>query len=293
MQLRPQLLRKKKIPPRPDVLADFDAETAKQYGAACLAGVDEAGRGPLAGPVVACAAFVPPSAVPLLSGIRDSKLLSAGKRERFFYEMKSAGVCFRMGFSLAGEIDAINILQATFSAMRMAVAGLMKSEVRSASEAKSQSSDIRPLTSDLVSQPSVLSPDFIVLVDGPHKIPGLALRQLAVVDGDARSLCVACASVCAKVLRDRWMCVLDLKFPGYGFASHKGYGTAAHMKALELLGPSPVHRMSFAPVAAAQTGVTRHQVNTSQITRTPRHKFNSAQVSNIFRHTSSADLPKP
>jgi len=195
----------------------------ERTGSAYLIGVDEAGRGPLAGPVAAAAAFVPPPAYPFLSEVNDSKQLSEKKREVLLALMRTAGVRFGFGFATPREIDEFNILGATFKAMARAVGRL---------------------TGALSTGPS----GTLVLVDGPHRIRDLSLKQEAVVGGDGRSLSIAAASIFAKVMRDRWMSDLDRRWPGYGFAVHKGYGTKAHMTALNLLGPCPEHRRSFAPV---------------------------------------------
>ncbi|MBI4350712.1 MAG: ribonuclease HII [Elusimicrobia bacterium] len=198
---------------------------------AFLAGVDEAGRGPLAGPVTACAAWVPLSAHSLISPlVNDSKKLSPARRERALGLMLASGVRFGFGFSGPGEIDRVNILEATFNAMGAAVRRLFSCTGAAPSRA-------------------------LILVDGPHRIKRLdSCAQEPVVDGDAKSLSIAAASIYAKVIRDRWMRVLDKKHPGYGLAGHKGYGTAAHLDALRRLGPSPQHRFSFAPVRKIPAG---------------------------------------
>lgn len=209
-------------------LSAFDAEILETRQPAFLAGVDEAGRGPLAGPVTACAAWVPPAAVPLISPfVDDSKKLSAARRERAFAAMLAAGVRFGFGYALPAEIDRVNILEATFNAMGAAARRLFLYTGADPRRA-------------------------LVLVDGPHRVKRLeGCAQQPVIDGDARSLSIAAASVFAKVLRDRWLGVLDGRHPGYGLAGHKGYGTAAHLEALRRLGPSPEHRLSFAPVREA------------------------------------------
>ena len=180
----------------------------------------------MAGPVTAAAAFIPLTAYPYLKEVNDSKKLSEKKRETLLAVMRGAGVRFGFGFASPKEIDGLNILNATFTAMASAVgrlaAGLGAAE-----------------------------PDILVLVDGPHKIRGLSLAQEAVIDGDAKSLSIAAASIFAKVVRDRWMLALDRRWPGYGFSGHKGYGTKAHMGFLNSLGPCPEHRLSFAPVRKA------------------------------------------
>ncbi len=204
-------------------LAGFDLSLSQACGGKPVIGVDEAGRGPLAGPVTACAALVPPGAAALLSEVDDSKKLTPARREKAFTRMSGAGVLFGFGYALHSEIDASDILSATFLAMRRALERLSAAAGR-------------PLS------------DFIVAVDGPMKIRGLDADQRAVIGGDGRSLAIACASVRAKVLRDRWMASLDGLYPGYGFAGHKGYGSAAHLAAIREKGPSPVHRLSFAPL---------------------------------------------
>jgi len=209
-------------------LSRFDLALLETRKPALLVGVDEAGRGPLAGPVTACAAWLPASSIPLISPfVNDSKKLSPARRERAFRVMLDSGVRFGFGFAGPAEIDRVNILEATFNAMSAAVRRLLLYTGAEPSRA-------------------------LVLVDGPHRIKRLeACLQEPVVDGDARSLSIAAASIFAKVLRDRWMRVLDLRYPGYGLAGHKGYGTALHLEALRRLGPCGEHRLSFAPVREA------------------------------------------
>jgi len=209
-------------------LSRFDLALLETRKPALLVGVDEAGRGPLAGPVTACAAWLPASSIPLISPfVNDSKKLSPARRERAFRVMLDSGVRFGFGFAGPAEIDRVNILEATFNAMSAAVRRLLLYTGAEPSRA-------------------------LVLVDGPHRIKRLeACLQEPVVDGDARSLSIAAASIFAKVLRDRWMAVLDRRHPGYGLAGHKGYGTALHLEALRRLGPCGEHRLSFAPVREA------------------------------------------
>jgi len=209
-------------------LRNFDLAVLEERRPALLLGVDEAGRGPLAGPVTACAAWVPLSAHPLIAPlVNDSKKLSPKKRDKAFELMLASGVRFGFGFAHCGEIDRVNILEATFNAMGAAVRRLLFYLGAPASGA-------------------------LVLVDGPHRIKRLEeCAQEPVVDGDSLSLSIAAASIFTKVLRDRWMNVLDLCHPGYGLAGHKGYGTARHLEALSRLGPCPQHRRSFSPVARA------------------------------------------
>ncbi len=185
--------------------------------------MDEAGRGPLAGPVVAAAVRLSRGNALLLAGARDSKALSPGRRDIFFDLIRQNADSVSLAWSHPSRIDAENILRASLNAMSRAA--------RRAS---------RP------------GPAF-VLVDGPFPLPGLSTsRQEPLVKGDARSLAVACASIVAKVVRDRWMRRLSSRFPGFGFERHKGYGTAGHLAALRALGPSKAHRLSFAPVRAAR-----------------------------------------
>jgi ribonuclease HII len=183
------------------------------------AGVDEAGRGPLAGPVVAAAVILDPAQS--IAGLADSKALSAARRESLAVEIRSRSVAWGLGWADAGEIDTVNILQATFLAMRRALAALESAPAH-------------------------------VIVDGNRcpSLDGLGLDCTieAVVGGDARVASISAASILAKVARDAHMRELDARYPGYGFAGHKGYPTAAHVAALRQLGPSPVHRRSFAPV---------------------------------------------
>ncbi len=209
-------------------LCRFDLAVLETKKPAFLAGVDEAGRGPLAGPVTACAAWVPLPALPLISPlVNDSKKLTAPRRERALRLMLDSGVRFGFGFAGPREIDEVNILEATFNAMGAAVRRLLLYTGAAPSET-------------------------LVLVDGPYRIKRLeGCAQEPVIDGDAKSLCIAAASIYAKVIRDRWLGVLERRHPGYGLAGHKGYGTAAHLEALRRLGPCPEHRLSFAPVREA------------------------------------------
>ena len=198
-------------------LLDFDKKIAIQKETAILIGVDEAGRGPLAGPVVACACCLAPNQYIYFEDANDSKKLTPKKREEIFERMNKIGVLYGVGFASAREIDKLNILQATFLAMRRA-------------------------SRKFYSIPA------IALVDGPHPIADFPLRQMPIVDGDAKSLCIAAASIVAKVLRDRYMETLDKLYPNYDFAAHKGYGTPKHLAAIEQYGPCPEHRKTFAPL---------------------------------------------
>ncbi len=196
-----------------------------QSGVARVAGVDEAGRGPLAGPVVAAAAILPPrwaeTGLPAeLAGLNDSKQLTGTQREKFFAYITTCGkIEFGIAEVSAIVIDKINILQATHRAMNDALARL---------------------------QP--LPPH--ALVDG-RPVKTLRVPQTAIVKGDARSYSIAAASVLAKVTRDRLMLAFHGQFPEYGFAEHKGYGTAKHLAAIEEFGACPIHRRTFAPLKPA------------------------------------------
>lgn len=186
------------------------------------AGVDEAGRGPLAGPVVAAAVILDPRR--RIRGIADSKVLAAEVREELELKIKDRSIAWGLGWADAAEIDAINILQATMLAMRRAMLALRCHPAH-------------------------------VIVDG-DRCPSLAGLSIdctieAVIAGDASVTCIGAASILAKTARDRYMCELAGRFPGYGFEHHKGYGTPEHLAALRRLGPSPVHRRSFAPVQCA------------------------------------------
>ena len=188
--------------------------TARSAHAALrVAGVDEAGRGPLAGPVVAAAVILGPNLIP---GLGDSKKKSERQRERLYELIQQDAVAIGVGRAEVEEIDRLNIFQATLLAMQRAVAAL------------------------------ALAPDAAV-IDGLH-CPVLACPATAVVGGDASVAAISAASIIAKVTRDRVMRALHLEFPAYGFAQHKGYPTAAHVAALERCGASSVHRRSFAPV---------------------------------------------
>jgi ribonuclease HII len=182
-----------------------------------VAGVDEAGRGPLAGPVVAAAVILDPERLP--KGLADSKALSADAREALYEHILSHALAVAVGFAPAGEIDRINIRQATFAAMRRAACAL---PLRAAH----------------------------ALVDGNDLPPRLPCPGETIVKGDASSLSIAAASIIAKVTRDRLMRRMDSVYPQYGFAAHMGYGTRAHLDAIRAHGPCPLHRMSFSPLKA-------------------------------------------
>jgi len=201
------------LPRRPDLHFEI---AARARGARLIAGVDEAGRGPLAGPVVVAAVMLDENAVP--EGLNDSKKLTARRRDALFVEIF---INAHVGVAVAPPsiIDRLNIRGATLWAMRQAVRGLG------------------------------MTPD-LALIDGRDVPPGLPCPGEAIIGGDGKSLSIAAASIIAKVVRDRMCPVMDRDQPGYSFSCHKGYGTAAHLQALASVGPSVHHRLSFAPVRA-------------------------------------------
>jgi ribonuclease HII len=180
-----------------------------------MAGVDEAGRGPLAGPVVAAAVIL--DDLHPIAGLNDSKKLTAKRREKLFDEIKAKALCFSIAEATVQEIDEINILQATMLAMKRAVEGLRLKPVK-------------------------------VLVDG-NRLPAIDIRAEAIVQGDALVPAISAASILAKVHRDRLCEQMHAQYPQYGFDQHKGYGTAVHLAALQAHGPAACHRLTFAPVA--------------------------------------------
>lgn len=197
-----------------------EAELRKR-GFRFLTGVDEVGRGPLAGPVVACACLIPSHI--FINGIRDSKMLTPAARKKLFWKIISHAL---VGIGTVGEkiIDRINIFQASLLAMREAVLAL-------------------PVTPD------------ILLIDGMHPI-NLPIRQIPVIRGDQKLISIGAASIVAKVVRDEMMNVYDLEYPAYGFRDHKGYPTPQHIAALARYGPTAIHRFTFAPVERAQNPVS-------------------------------------
>lgn len=190
---------------------------ARKSGALRIAGLDEVGRGPLFGPVVAAAAILPLGCS--LPGLTDSKQLSEKKRTELDVEIRSCAIAFSIAAVDAATIDQINIRRASLLAMRIAVEQL------------------------------ALSPDYL-LIDGIDTIDWPCPQQ-SVIEGDARSLSIAAASVLAKVHRDALLVEFDSMYPGYGLARHKGYGSREHLDALQRLGPTPLHRRSFSPIAQA------------------------------------------
>ena len=205
---RARLLRYEKEKERIEELCRYE-KSFRQYSFIC--GIDEVGRGPLAGPVVAGAVILPKDSRILY--INDSKKLSAAKREELFEIIKKEAVSVGIGLVPHTVIDEINILQATYEAMRKAIASLS------------------------------VTPD--LLLNDAVTIPGGDIRPVPLIKGDAKSISIGAASIMAKVYRDRMMEEYDKMYPGYGFATNKGYGSPEHIRALKEMGPSPIHRMSF------------------------------------------------
>jgi ribonuclease HII len=207
------------------IIPTLERETVLwERGRVAVAGVDEVGRGPLAGPVISAAVVLPPDAHwPWLPGVRDSKLLTPMQRRRLDLSIRAALPALAVGAASVPEIDTLGIGRATRLAMTRAVEALPA------------------------------APDHL-LIDGRERVP-LDIPQDAVSDGDARCLSIALASIVAKVFRDRLMDEIDAQHPGWGFARHKGYPTAEHRAQLAALGPLPVHRRSYAPVQLALTAL--------------------------------------
>ena len=196
---------REKLETHPDPVAAVSMENV------LIAGIDEAGRGPLAGPVAAGAVILPRDHDILY--LNDSKKLSAKKRDMLFDQIKEEAVAWSVGLAEPARIDEINILQATYEAMRLAIKGLK------------------------------VCPG--VLVNDAVTIPGTPILQIPVIKGDAKCISIAAASILAKVTRDRIMEEMDVLYPQYGFAKHKGYGTKEHMEAIRTYGPCPIHRRTF------------------------------------------------
>ena len=194
-------------------MPDYEFEKAAvNSGFSCICGVDEAGRGPLAGPVCAAAVILPEGAV--IEGLDDSKKLTEKKRERLYDIIKQTAVAYSVAYGTLEEIETVNILEATYLAMNRAIEGLN------------------------------VKPDF-ALIDGNRVPRGIKIPCETVVKGDSRSMSVAAASVLAKVTRDRLMLEYDKKYPEYNFKKHKGYGTKEHTELIKQYGPCEIHRLSF------------------------------------------------
>ena len=194
-------------------MPDYEFEKAAvNSGFSCICGVDEAGRGPLAGPVCAAAVILPEGAV--IEGLDDSKKLTEKKRERLYDIIKETAVAYSVAYGTLEEIETVNILEATYLAMNRAIEGLS------------------------------VKPDF-ALIDGNRVPRGIKIPCETIVKGDSKSMSVAAASVLAKVTRDRLMLEYDKKYPEYNFKKHKGYGTKEHTKLIKQYGPCEIHRLSF------------------------------------------------
>lgn len=194
-------------------MPDYEYEKAAvSSGFNTICGVDEAGRGPLAGPVCAAAVILPEDTV--IEGLDDSKKLSEKKRERLYDEIIEKAVAYCVAYGTLEEIESVNILEATFIAMNRAIDGLK------------------------------VKPDFAI-IDGNRVPKGIKIPCATLVKGDSKSMSVAAASILAKVTRDRLMLTYDEKYPQYNFKKHKGYGTKEHTELLKQYGPSPIHRLSF------------------------------------------------
>jgi len=194
-------------------MPDYEFEKAAvNSGFSCICGVDEAGRGPLAGPVCAAAVILPKGAV--IKGLDDSKKLTEKKRERLYDIIKQTAVAYSVAYGTLEEIETVNILEATYLAMNRAIEGL------------------------------TVKPDF-ALIDGNRVPRGIKIPCETVVKGDSKSMSVAAASVLAKVTRDRLMLEYDKKYPEYNFKKHKGYGTKEHTELIKQYGPCEIHRLSF------------------------------------------------
>lgn len=194
-------------------MPDYEFEKAAvNSGFSCICGVDEAGRGPLAGPVCAAAVILPEGAV--IEGLDDSKKLTEKKRERLYDIIKETAVAYSVAYGTLEEIETVNILEATYLAMNRAIEGLN------------------------------IKPDF-ALIDGNRVPRGIKIPCETIVKGDSKSMSVAAASVLAKVTRDRLMLEYDKKYPEYNFKKHKGYGTKEHTELIKQYGPCEIHRLSF------------------------------------------------
>ena len=197
---------------------DFDKEIFTNHSPTHIIGIDEAGRGCLAGPVVSASFIMPKNFINIYKGATDSKKLTPTKREKIFRQIIANPKNFGVGFSCNREIDKINILNATFLSMKRSHQKFSKIS------------------------------GTLTLVDGNHKIRGVNINQMPVIKGDSKSLAIGLASIVAKVTRDRYMLILDKMYPEYGFAGHKGYPSKSHIEAIKKYGICPAHRTSYAPI---------------------------------------------
>ncbi len=216
-QVERQLKRKQELECRFESMLKYERHYWSQ-GIRLIAGIDEVGRGPLAGPVVAAAVIIPPNFY--IPGLNDSKKLREEEREEYYESILKKALGIGIGIVDNKEIDKINILQASFKAMKIALNHLVNQDI---------------------------VPEFVI-VDGDKPVPGITIPQKAIVNGDAESVSIAAASVVAKVTRDRMMIKMSQDYPGYGFERNKGYGAPEHLLALRKLGPTPMHRFSFSVV---------------------------------------------
>lgn len=231
---------------------DGEVAIRANYPGQIVVGIDEVGRGPLAGPVVACAAVL--KAPDVLLSLNDSKKLTRPKREAMFDMVKDACACYAIASASVAEIDEINILEADFLAMRRALQalglpGIQETAPEIPVEVKGSFAEAATyVAGTAVGLGSGKQPQILIAVDGNLKIRGIPQEiQVPVVKGDGRIASISAASILAKVFRDRYMDELEKKFPGYGFNKHAGYGTKAHLEAIKKLGYTPEHRMSFHP----------------------------------------------
>lgn len=193
-------------------LKEYENDLHSEYGIEYICGIDEAGRGPLAGPVAVGAVIMPKNS--FIEGVNDSKKISEKKREKLYEEIKNEAIAWNVVMLDEKEIDELNILNATKKALTMAIAGLQVKPER-------------------------------ILVDALENIDTLGIPYTSIIKGDAKVYSISCASILAKVTRDRYMQEMDKKYPGYGFAKHKGYGTAQHIKAIKESGICEIHRKTF------------------------------------------------
>lgn len=211
-------------------------ELSLQFENKLIIGIDEVGRGPLAGPVVACAAILKNYELDL--GLNDSKKIAKSKREALFETVKENCLCYAIASASEAEIDELNILSANFLAMRRALSAIGIPNL------DAPSGNIPVESKGLVPKEA----DWLIAIDGNLKITGVPPeKQIPIIKGDSRIVSISAASVLAKVYRDRYMEELAKEYPGYGFEQHVGYGTKKHLDAIRRLGFSPVHRKSFHP----------------------------------------------
>lgn len=224
-----------------DLFASAAADAGKNV---IVVGIDEVGRGPLAGPVVACAAVL--KAPDIMPELNDSKKLTRPKREAMFDAVKDACACYAIASASVAEIDEMNILEADFLAMRRALQALGLPGLQET--APEIPVEVKGSFAEILGSPLIAHSSLLIAVDGNLKIHGIPAEiQMPIVKGDGRIASISAASILAKVFRDRYMDKLEEKYPGYGFDKHAGYGTKAHLDAIRRLGQTPEHRKSFHP----------------------------------------------